>query len=128
RIVEYDRLDWHMLVIAPPGSGKTHTISQRIAWLLNSGHAEPEAILALTYTNKAGHELKDRIAKRANPHVHASTMHSWAYDLLRDHGREIGLSDGFQVCDEFRRGDIIRLALHAGGYDQVDNNEVIQVG
>ncbi|MEZ4507111.1 MAG: ATP-dependent helicase [Thermomicrobiales bacterium] len=128
RIVEYDRLDWHMLVIAPPGSGKTHTISQRIAWLLNSGHAEPEAILALTYTNKAGHELKDRIAKRANPHVHASTMHSWAYDLLRDHAREIGLSDGFQVCDEFRRGDIIRLALHAGGYDQVDNNEVIQVG
>ncbi len=63
RIVEYERLDRHMLVIAPPGSGKTHTISQRIAWLLNSGHAEPEQILALTYTNKAGRELKDRIAE-----------------------------------------------------------------
>lgn len=126
RIVHFERFDRHMLVIAPPGSGKTHTISQRIAWLLNSGHAEPEAILALTYTNKAGLELKDRIARRANPHVHASTMHSWAFDLLRDHGREIGLPDGFQVCDEFRRVDIIRLALHAVGYDRVDEVEITQ--
>ncbi len=127
-IVEFERFDRHMLVIAPPGSGKTHTISQRIAWLLEQGHAEPEQILALTYTNKAGLELKDRIAKRANPHVHASTMHSWAFDILRNHGAEIGLSDGFQVCDEFRRADIIRLALQAAGYDQVADMEVTQVG
>lgn len=128
RIVQYDRLDRHMLVIAPPGSGKTHTISERIAWLLNSGHAQSDEILALTYTNKAGHELKDRIAKWANPHVHASTMHSWSFDLLRKHGNELGLPEGFQVCDEFRRADIIRLALQAAGYDQVDEIEVAQVG
>ncbi len=128
RIVEFERLDRHMLVIAPPGSGKTHTISQRIAWLLEQGLAEPEQILALTYTNKAGIELKDRIAKRASPHVHASTMHSWAFDILRDHGAEIGLADGFQVCDEFRRADIIRLALQTAGYDLVDDIEVVQVG
>ena len=127
QIVQYERLDRHMLVIAPPGSGKTHTISQRIAWLLNSGHAQPDEILALTYTNKAGNELKDRIARMASPHVHASTMHSWSFDFLREHGNELGLPDGFQVCDEFRRADIIRLALQAAGYDQVDDIEVQQV-
>lgn len=128
QIVECARLDRHMLVIAPPGSGKTHTISQRISWLLDRGHAAPEQIVALTYTNKAGVELKDRIARGANPHVHASTMHSWAFDLLRDHGSEIGLVDGFQVCDEFRRADIIRLALQAVGYDRPNDIEVTQAG
>jgi DNA polymerase III epsilon subunit family exonuclease len=114
-IVEYERLDRHMLVIAPPGSGKTHTIAQRIAWLLNTGRAEPDQVLALTYTNKAGRELKDRIAKQASPHVQASTLHSWSYDFLRSHGPEIGLSDRFQVCDDYRKEDLLRIAAVTAG-------------
>ncbi|MCA9859976.1 MAG: ATP-dependent helicase, partial [Thermomicrobiales bacterium] len=110
RIVHYERLDRHMLVIAPPGSGKTHTIAQRIEWLIRTKHAEPEEILALTYTNKAGRELNARISDNASPHVRASTLHSWAYDFLRKHGPEIGVSEHFQICDDFRRADLLLAA------------------
>lgn len=128
RIVEYERLDRHMLVIAPPGSGKTHTISKRIEWLLTHGHAEPEQILALTYTNKAGRELKERIAGNASPHVRASTLHSWAYDFLRTHGPEIGISDTFQVSDEFRRDDLIRIAAATAGIPTLGPDQVRKAG
>jgi superfamily I DNA/RNA helicase len=127
-IVEYERLDRHMLVIAPPGSGKTHTIAQRIAWLLNTGRAEPDQILALTYTNKAGRELKDRIARQANPHVHASTLHSWAYDFLRIHGAEIGLSDRFQICDDYRKEDLLRISAVTAGIPMLAPEQVRSVG
>ncbi len=107
RIVANERLDRHMLVIAPPGSGKTHTIAKRIEWLLETGRAHPDELLALTYTNKAGRELRDRIADHASPHVRASTMHSWAYDFLRRHGPEAGISENFQICDGYRRDDLL---------------------
>ncbi len=110
RIVESERLDRHMLVIAPPGSGKTHTIAMRIEWLLTTGRAQPDELLALTYTNKAGRELRERISDNASPHVRASTMHSWAYDFLRTHGPEIGISQDFQICDDYRREDLLLSA------------------
>jgi superfamily I DNA/RNA helicase/DNA polymerase III epsilon subunit-like protein len=128
RIVEFGRFDRHMLVIAPPGSGKTHTIAQRIAWLLEGGHAQPEEILALTYTNKAGRELKDRIAGNASPHVRASTLHSWAYDFLRKHGPEIGIPESFQVCDDFRREDLIRTAAATAGIPMLGLDQVRKAG
>lgn len=115
RIVENERLDRHMLVIAPPGSGKTHTIAKRIEWLLTTGRAQPSEILALTYTNKAGRELRDRIAENASPHVRASTMHSWAYDFLRIHGPEIGVAEHFRLCDDFRKEELLIAAgVNAG--------------
>jgi superfamily I DNA/RNA helicase/DNA polymerase III epsilon subunit-like protein len=128
RIVECERLDRHMLVIAPPGSGKTHTISQRIEWLLAMGHAEPDQVLALTYTNKAGRELKDRIAENASPHVRASTFHSWAYDYLRTHGPEIGISETFQVSDDFRREDLIRIAAATAGIPTLGQDQLRKAG
>lgn len=128
RIVESDRLDRHMLVIAPPGSGKTHTISKRIEWLLARRLAEPEQILALTYTNKAGRELKERISENASPHVRASTLHSWAYDFLRTHGREAGVSEHFQVSDEFRRDDLIRTAATTAGIPMLLPDQVRKAG
>jgi superfamily I DNA/RNA helicase len=128
RIVEYERLDRHMLVIAPPGSGKTHTITERIAWLLEQGHAQPENFLALTYTNKAGRELRERIDERRLPRVRASTLHSWAYDFLRTHGPEIGISESFQICDDFRREEILRIAAVAAGVPTLATDQLRNTG
>lgn len=128
RIVENERLDRHMLVIAPPGSGKTHTISERIAWLLETGRAEPDHILALTYTNKAGRELRDRISERKFPQVRASTLHSWAYTFLRTHGPDIGISDRFQVCEDYRREDLLRAAALAAGIPMLATEQLRNSG
>ena len=90
--------------------------------------AEPEQILALTYTNKAGRELKERISENASPHVRASTLHSWAYDFLRTHGREAGVSEHFQVSDEFRRDDLIRTAATTAGIPMLLPDQVRKAG
>ena len=124
RIVENPRLDEHMLVIAPPGSGKTHTIAKRIEWLLQTGQARPGDVLALTYTNKAGRELRERISENGSAHVRASTMHSWAYDFLRTHGPEIGVPENFQVCDDYRREELLLAAAVAARVQNRDTNWV----
>lgn len=111
RIVTFDGLDRHMLVIAPPGSGKTFTIVERIRWLIDNGHADASHILALTFTNKAGRELQDRLARGSHAQVRAGTLHSWALDFLRAHCREANLPEHFQICDEARRLDMLRAAM-----------------
>lgn len=117
-----------MLVIAPPGSGKTHTIAKRIEWLLETGRAQPDNVLALTYTNKAGRELRERISENASPHVRASTMHSWAYDFLRKHGPEVGISENFQICDDYRREDLLLAAGVTAGIRTAGTDWVRRAG
>jgi DNA helicase-2/ATP-dependent DNA helicase PcrA len=90
-----------LLVHAGAGSGKTRVITARIINLLINHAVAPEAIVALTFTNKAAREMKDRI-KKFMPHAYnlpfVGTFHSYCLRLLKEHGRLIGL-DQFSLID-----------------------------
>jgi superfamily I DNA/RNA helicase len=86
--VEYN--DGHLLIVAGPGTGKTHTITQKIAKLLQSG-VTPENIIALTFTRKAGEQMKQRLKLMLPQNAalpFAGTFHSFCLAILREHSNE----------------------------------------
>lgn len=94
-------IDGPVLVIAGPGSGKTRVLTFRIAYLLSQG-VRPSSILALTFTNKAAREMKERIGHVAGPHanqVWAGTFHSLFSRILRIEAEEIGYPSDFTIYD-----------------------------
>lgn len=92
-----------MLIVAGAGTGKTTVISKRIAWLVSTGRAKPEEILALTFTEKAAQEMTDRV-DRLLPLGYAdlwvSTFHAFCQRLLQTHGLDIGLPDDFRLLNQ----------------------------
>jgi len=95
-------LDGPLLVLAGAGSGKTRVITQKIAWLIGEcGHA-PRDVTAITFTNKAAREMKERAAKLVGGRADAlniSTFHALGAKLLRMEARAIGLKPGFSILD-----------------------------
>ncbi len=96
------------LVLAGAGTGKTSVMSERAIWLIENENISPNEILGLTFTNKAALELKNRIKNRLlnkdefmEPTV--STYHSFALDILRDHGLSIGIDSDLQMISETSR-------------------------
>ena len=91
-----------MLVLAGAGSGKTRTITYKIAYLIDQGICRPEQILAVTFTNKAAEEMRNRVEKLlthldASPLV--STFHSFGVRVLRRHADLIDYGKDFTICD-----------------------------
>lgn len=86
------------LIVAGAGSGKTRVITARIAHLLSSGAGTPNSIVALTFTNKAAKEMKDRIGKHTKLLPFIGTFHSYCLLLLKKYGFHIGL-DSFTIMD-----------------------------
>src|ERR1700680_467816 len=89
------------LVLAGAGSGKTRTLTYRVAWLLDNG-VEPESILLLTFTNKAAREMVARVTDLLPLETRAiwgGTFHSIGNRLLRRHVREVGFRPGFLIMD-----------------------------
>ena len=92
-----------VLIVAGPGSGKTRTLTHRIAYLLAMGRARPWQVLALTFTNKAAREMQERIRKLVGPEaargITMGTFHSVFARILRVEGEKIGYSRDFSIYD-----------------------------
>lgn len=86
------------LIIAGAGSGKTRVITSRIAHLLQSGAGTASSIVALTFTNKAAKEMKERISKQTHLMPFVGTFHAYCLTLLKKYGHQIGL-DSFTIMD-----------------------------
>lgn len=94
--------DGPVLVVAGPGSGKTRVLTYRIAWLMAHNNISPDEILALTFTNKAAREMKERIQKVAGNTANrlwAGTFHSVFARILRTEAAHIGYPSNFTVYD-----------------------------
>ncbi len=95
-------LDGPLLVLAGAGSGKTRVITQKIAWLIGECGMAPQHVMAITFTNKAAREMKERATKLIGPRadeVSISTFHALGAKLLRMEARAIGLKPGFSILD-----------------------------
>ena len=108
-----------LLVIAGAGSGKTRTLTYRVAYLLENG-IDPRNILLLTFTNKAARQMLDRVANLLP--VDASglwggTFHSVGNKMLRRHGSALGYSSGFTIMDREDQKDLINAVVANAGID-----------
>ncbi len=99
------------LIVAGAGTGKTMVITRRIGWLIASGKAQPEEILALTFTDKAAEEMEERV-DRLMPMGYAdlwiSTFHSFCQRILQEYGLEMGLPNDFRLLSEVDQYLLIR--------------------
>src|SRR5579871_6257671 len=99
-----------LLLFAGAGSGKTRVLTHRVAYLIAVRHVSPYHILAVTFTNKAAQEMKERIGKlvgeNVSRHLWVGTFHAVCARLLREHGEKIGIARDFLVYDD---GDQIIL-------------------
>jgi DNA helicase-2/ATP-dependent DNA helicase PcrA len=111
----------NLLILAGAGSGKTRVLTHRIAWLVRTGEASPYGILAVTFTNKAAHEMRGRIEALLQMPVGGmwvGTFHSLAHRLLRAHWREAGLPQTFQILDGEDQYRLIRRILREMSLDE----------
>ncbi|MEJ7619550.1 MAG: ATP-dependent helicase [Aquificaceae bacterium] len=98
-----------LLIIAGAGSGKTKTLAHKVEFLIKEKGIAPERLLAITFTNKAGKEIKDRVKRVAGLDLSwAGTFHSVALRLLRAKGKQVGISTNFSILSEGDRNQIIK--------------------
>jgi len=112
--------DGPSLIIAGPGTGKTLTLAYRIAYLLSEKGIDPEKILAVTFTGKAAHEMKEKLFKilpsdsPRTPDIAlltVSTLHALGLFFLRQHGEKIGLLPDFQILSESEQVQLVKEIL-----------------
>src|SRR5262249_30570612 len=98
-----------LLVVAGAGSGKTRVLTHRVAWLINEHKASPFVVLAITFTNKATGEMKERVGTLVGPvaqRMWVSTFHSACARILRREAAKLGMRSSFSIYDQ---GDSVRL-------------------
>ena len=103
-----------LLILAGAGSGKTRVISYRAAYLIGDGHAEPHEVLAVTFTNKAAEEMRERVERLLTAdcgRLWISTFHAFCARMLRREGPAIGLSRDFVIYDSSDQLAVVRRAL-----------------
>lgn len=101
-----------LLIGAGAGSGKTRVLTRRIAWILSQFGAWPSQILAITFTNKAAAEMRERLGHLIGPvaeRMWVSTFHSACVRILRRDGKAIGLRSGFSIYDTADSERLIKL-------------------
>jgi DNA helicase II / ATP-dependent DNA helicase PcrA len=113
-----EAIDGPLLIIAGPGSGKTRTLTYRIAHLVAERGVAPEACLAITFTRRAAAEMRDRLAALlpdGAERVAVHTFHSLGLSILREHANAAGLRPGFRVADEAERASLLGATLDLPG-------------
>ena len=118
-------LDSPLLVLAGAGSGKTRVITEKIAWMIDKGHYPASAIAAITFTNKAAREMRQRLnrrlKKRRTEGLTICTFHSLGWQILRGDPQAAGRRKGLSILDQHSAGDLVREMLPSGvGNDMVN--------
>ena len=109
-----------LLIIAGAGAGKTKTLTTKIAYLIEEENVNPHNILAITFTNKAAKEMKDRLymlvgdlAKK----LQVSTFHSFGLKLLRENYDALGYDKNFVIMDSDDSLTVVKKIIKDMGYD-----------
>ena len=117
--VEY--CDGAQLVVAGAGSGKTRVLTYKIAYLIDRGMT-PWRILALTFTNKAANEMKDRIGKIVGEekarHIHMGTFHSVFSRILRTEAQHLGYDSNFTIYDQSDSRSLVKAIIKEMNLDE----------
>ncbi|NNK34152.1 MAG: UvrD-helicase domain-containing protein, partial [Xanthomonadales bacterium] len=111
----------HLLVLAGAGSGKTRVLVHRLAWLIQVEHVSPLGVLAVTFTNKAAGEMRERtgnLLQVSTRPLWIGTFHGIAHRLLRMHWKEAGLPEAFQILDSEDQQRLIRRIIRDEGMDE----------
>lgn len=112
-----------LLVLAGAGSGKTRVLVHRMAWLIREQHIAPHRLLAVTFTNKAAHEMRVRVEQllgQDSGRLWIGTFHGIAHRLLRLHWQVAGLAEDFQIIDSDDQLRLLKRILKNCGVNEKD--------
>lgn len=112
--------DGPLLIIAGAGAGKTKTLTTKIAYLIENENVDPRSILAITFTNKAAKEMKDRlylIIGDVSKKIQVSTFHSFGLKLLRENYSILGFDRNFVIMDSDDSLTVVKKILKDLNYD-----------
>ena len=113
--------DGPLLVLAGAGSGKTKVLTTKVAYLVLEKNVNPDNILAITFTNKAAKEMKDRILNMVGMigyKIQISTFHSFGLSILKKHYDKLGLSKNFTILDSDDSNVVVKNILKDMNYDE----------
>ena len=117
-----EALDGPVLMLAGAGTGKTKALTARIAHLLNTGRARPNEILAVTFTNKAAREMKNRVGRLMGGSdaglAWMGTFHSISVKILRRHAELVGLKSNFTILDTDDQLRLLKQLITANSIDE----------
>ena len=109
-----ETIEGPLLIIAGPGSGKTRVITHRIAYLVRVVGVSPYRIAAVTFTNKAAREMRQRLAPMVGPameHLTVGTFHAFCAKMLRVEGQHIGLDSNFVIYDDSDQMSLMKRTM-----------------
>lgn len=109
-----------LLVVAGAGSGKTRVLTSRIAYLIATGQAQPSEILAITFTNKAAREMRERLEvmlKASARYMWISTFHSACVRILREQHAALGIRSTFTIYDAADSQRLMKMVCQSEGID-----------
>jgi DNA helicase-2/ATP-dependent DNA helicase PcrA len=115
-----ETLDGPLLVLAGAGTGKTRVLTTRFAHILKSGRAFPGQVLAVTFTNKAAREMRERVAAILGEPAEGlwlGTFHALCARMLRRHAERVGLTSSFTILDPDDQLRLLKQVMDAGGID-----------
>ena len=116
-----EQMDGPVLMLAGAGTGKTKALTARIVHLMNTGRARPNEILAVTFTNKAAREMKNRVGGMLGQQIEGmpwlGTFHAICVKLLRRHAELVGLKSNFTILDTDDQIRLLKQLIRAEGID-----------